>query len=98
MKNFVFIVVAVVWVAVFSPLHLGNEYLRSSTFDTVTVQRRETVWHIAHRYAADEKKVPALIEAIIEVNGLSPDGALRVGQRLQVPVLRQDGVARVAER
>jgi hypothetical protein len=40
-----------------------------------------------------------LQKAIIEVNGLEPDGSsLRVGQRLQVPVLKKTTGTQMAEK
>lgn len=98
MKKMMWAVLAVVWVVFFSPFHLTNAYLRSSTFDTVTVERRETVWQIAGRYTEDERNIRSLVEAIIEVNALSPDGAIRVGQRLRVPVLKKDAGPQLATR
>lgn len=98
MNKTIWAVLAVVWVVFFSPFHLTNAYLRSSTFDTVTVERRDTVWQIAGRYTEDEGNIRALVEAIIEVNALSPDGAIRVGQRLRVPVLKKDVGPQLATR
>ena len=98
MKKMMGTVLAVIWVIFFSPLHLTNAYLRSSDFDTVTVERQETVWQIAGRYTADEKNIRSLVEAIIEVNALSPDGAIRAGQRLRVPVLKGETGPQLAHR
>ncbi len=71
------------------PFHLCNDYLRSADFDTVKVARKDSVWTIASRYTTKEEDARELVEAIIEVNGLSADGALRTGQNLRVPVLRE---------
>ena len=73
-----------------APFHLGNAYLRSSDFDTVTVKLNESVWSIAERYTTDTSQVHTLMEAIIEVNGLPADGMVRAGQELRVPVLGQE--------
>ena len=62
------------------------------------VERQETVWQIAGRYTADEKNIRSLVEAIIEVNALSPDGAIRAGQRLRVPVLKGETGPQLAHR
>ena len=72
-----------------SPFHLGNDYLRSADFDTVKVSRKDSVWTIASRYTAKAEDARELAEAIIEVNGLAADGALRVGQSLRIPILRE---------
>lgn len=98
MKKVISAVLAVVWVVFFSPFHLTNAYLRSSVFDTVTVERQETVWQIAGRYTEDEGHIRSLVEAIIEVNALSPDGAIRAGQRLRVPALKADAGPQFAHR
>lgn len=98
MKKAMWAVLAVVWLFFFSPLHLTNAYLRSGAFDTVTVERRDTVWQIAGRYTTDEGNMRALVEAIIEVNALSPDGAIRPGQRLRVPVLKSEKEPQFATR
>ena len=76
-------VFALIWMGV-SALHLTNPYLRSSDFIEVSVMRGENV---ARRYATRETMAEQLEEAIIEVNGLAPDGAVSVGRRLQIPVL-----------
>ena len=83
--------------AALSPLHLENDFLRSADFDTVEVARRDSVWKIAARYTARAEDAKELAEAIIEVNGLSADGELRVGQRLRIPILK-DRLPKVAER
>ena len=81
-------VFALIWMGI-SALHLTNPYLRSSDFIEVSVMRGESVWTIARRYAAKETMAEQLEEAIIEVNGLAPDGAVAAGRRLQIPVLEQ---------
>ncbi len=82
------VLMAVLLVTV-SSFGLCNDYLRTADFDTVTVSARDSVWIIASRYTDREEDVRALAEAIIEVNGLPADGALRAGQSLQVPILRE---------
>lgn len=84
-------------VAIASPFHLRNDYLRSADFDTVEVARRESVWTIASRYTAKAEDARELVEAIIEVNGLPADGALQAGQSLRIPMLR-DRLPKMAER
>jgi len=79
-------VFALIWMGV-SALHLTNPYLRSSEFIEVNVSRGENIWTIARKYAIKETMAEQLEEAIIEVNGLAPDGAVTAGRRLRVPVL-----------
>ena len=79
-------VFALIWMGV-SALHLTNPYLRSSDFIEVSVSRGENVWTIARKYATKETMAEQLEEAIIEVNGLTPDGAVTAGRRLRVPLL-----------
>ena len=79
-------VFALIWMGV-SALHLTNPYLRSSEFIEVSVSRGENVWTIARRFATKETMAEQLEEAIIEVNGLAPDGAVAAGRRLRVPVI-----------
>ena len=83
-------VFALIWMGV-SALHLTNPYLRSSEFIEVSVSRGENVWTIARRFATKETMVEQLEEAIIEVNGLAPDGAVAAGRRLRVPVIEPTG-------
>lgn len=83
------VLLMLVTAAALSPLHLGNDFLRSSDFDTVEVGRKDSVCAIAARYTEKTEDAKELAEAIIEVNGLSADGALRVGQRLRIPVLKE---------
>ena len=79
-------VFALIWMGV-SALHLTNPYLRSAEFIEVSVMRGENVWTIARKYATKETMAEQLEEAIIEVNGLAPDGTVAAGRRLQIPVL-----------
>ena len=79
-------VFALIWMGV-SALHLTNPYLRSADFIEVSVMRGENVWTIARKYATKETMAEQLEEAIIEVNGLAPDGTVAAGRRLQIPVL-----------
>ena len=79
-------VFVLIWMGV-SALHLTNPYLRSAEFVEVSVMRGENVWTIARKFATKETMAEQLEEAIIEVNGLSPDGAVAAGRRLRVPVL-----------
>ena len=81
-------VIALVWMGI-SALHLTNPYLRSADFVEVSVAHGESVWSIAQTYSAKESTAKDLEEAIIEVNGLAPDGAVAAGRRLQIPVLEQ---------
>ena len=79
-------VFALIWMGV-SALHLTNPYLRSAEFIEVSVMRGENVWTIARKYTTKETMAEQLEEAIIEVNGLAPDGTVAAGRRLQIPVL-----------
>ena len=79
-------VFALIWMGV-SALHLTNPYLRSAEFVEVSVMRGENVWTIARKFATKETMAEQLEEAIIEVNGLAPDGSVAAGRRLQIPVL-----------
>ena len=79
-------VCALIWMGI-SALHLTNPYLRSADFIEVQVSRGENVWSIARRYATRETMAEQLEEAIIEVNGLAPDGSVAAGRRLRVPVI-----------
>ena len=98
MKKILGAILTIVWMIYFSPLHLDNAYLHSHTFERVTVERQDTVWNIAGRYTRDEGNIQKLVEAIIEVNGLTPDAAIRAGQSLQVPVLEKATTQQLAER
>lgn len=87
-----FVFFALVTLLSLSPLHLSNHYLRCTDFDVVVARDADSVARIASRYTNDPQQVERLAEAIIDVNGLPPDGALRVGQNVRVPVLpRQEG-------
>ena len=98
-KKLLWIAALVLLLAVVSPFNLTNEYLRAGDFDTVIVKQNDSVWTLARRYTTDETHAMDLQKAIIEVNGLEPDGSnLRVGQRLQVPVLKQTTGTQMAEK
>lgn len=98
-KRFFQLAVILVAAAAFMPFHLTNDYLRSSDFDTVTIKQNDSVWSLAARYTTNEKRAAELRQAIIEVNGLAPDGSgLRLGQQLQVPVLGRSESPQVAEK
>ena len=98
-KRLMQLVVVVLLFAVVSPFQLSNEYLRTSDFDTVTIRQDDSVWNLARRYTADQNKAKDLQQAIIEVNGLKPDGSnLRVGQQLQVPVIKKTSGTQLAKK
>lgn len=88
MKKLMGIILLVLVMLAVSPLHLGNAYLRTSRFDTVTVVRGENVWLIAERYAKKADEVPEVAEAIIEVNSLDSEARIREGQQLRIPVIK----------
>ena len=98
MKKWMMIAAAALYLIMFPPFHLNNAYLCSDTFDTVTVSRHESVWDIAGRYTVNGNQARKLTEAIIEVNDLSSDGAVRSGQKLRVPVLVKQLPPQLAER
>ena len=84
--GFVLGVFALIWMGV-SALHLTNPYLRSSDFIEISVARGENIRIIARKYTTREVMAEQLEEAIIEVNGLTPDGTVYAGRRLWIPVL-----------
>ena len=81
-------IMAVVLACLWSPLQFGNEYLRSSSFEKVTVAQGESLQDIATRYTADPAKQKTLIEAISEVNALPKGEQLPAGWKLLVPVIK----------
>ncbi len=99
-KQMCVLAVAAIMLSVLSAFQLGNPYLRSDNFETITVQRQESVWDIASRYSADNKQIRCLTDAIIEINALSHDAEVKAGQQLQVPLLPRanDSLTKVAER
>lgn len=88
MKKFIWVLLIVFSIAV-APLHLGNAYLQSSDFTSVTVQKNENITSIASRYANDPKEVKKLAEAIKEINSLDNDSAIRTGQNIKIPLLHK---------
>ena len=81
------------------PFHLTNRYLHSHDFDTVVIMHDDSVWSLARRYTTDEKQASELQQAIIDVNGLAPDGSgLYVGQNIRVPVLARSAEQELAEK
>lgn len=79
---------AVVLACLWSPLQLGNEYLRSSSFEKITVAHGESLNDIALRYTQDPEKQKSLIDAIAEVNALPKGERLPVGWKLLIPVIK----------
>ena len=99
MKRLTGIILFVGFLVAMAPLHLSNAYLRSVDFETITVGQNESVWSIAARYTTDAQQADSLREAIVEVNGLDGEAAIRYGQTLRVPVLaRQSPGAQLAEK
>ena len=96
MKKLAVVALVGVLLTLAAPFHLGNAYLRSSDFAVVTVNRNESVWTIAERYTRNAAQSQVLMEAIIEVNGLAPDGSVRAGQKLRIPLLEQTLPSQVA--
>ena len=87
MKKLMGIILMVLMIMLASPLHLGNAYLRTSRFDVVKVERGESVWTIAEKYAKDSSEVSEMAVAIIEVNGLDNEGSIKAGQKIRIPII-----------
>lgn len=83
--------ISIIFLAV--PMHLGNHYLRASEFDTVTIQANECIWDIAGKYTVNTEDKAELVEAICEINDISPSDIVKPGQLIQVPVIdRAEGI------
>lgn len=87
MKKLTVVVFVMLLICAAAPLKLGNAYLRTSRFDEITVESGDNVWLIAERYTGKKSEVPAMAEAIIEVNGLNSEAAIRAGQTLRIPLV-----------
>ena len=83
-KLFVIMLIAF---AALGPLHLNNAYLRSSSFDTVTIRQGESLHTLADKYTVNAGDKEKLVEAICDINNIPADSVLQTGRRLQVPVL-----------
>lgn len=81
---------AAIFACLWSPLKFHNEYLRSSSFEKITVSRGESLQDIAGRYTADPEKQESLMDAIAEVNVLPKGEPLPVGWKLLIPVIKQN--------
>lgn len=79
---------AAVFACLCFPLKFHNEYLRSSSFEKITVSQGESLQDIAGRYTADPEKQESLMDAIAEVNVLPRGEPLPVGWKLLIPVIR----------
>ena len=88
MKNIV--IALLIGLALLSPFNLTNSYLRASEFDTVVLQQGDTVEVIAGRYTSDSSQLEELTVAIKEINDIKSDRDMRVGRRLQVPVINEE--------
>ena len=83
--------ISIIFLAV--PMHLGNHYLRASEFDTVTIQANECIWDIAGKYTVNTEDKAELVEAICEINDISPSDVVKPGQLIQVPLIdRAEGI------
>ena len=87
MRKLIWVVMMVLVMMAFAPLHLGNAYLRTSRFDVIRVERGENVWSISERYVKQHADIPKMAEAIIEVNSLDNEGNIRTGQTLRIPIV-----------
>ena len=88
MKNIV--IALLIGLALLSPFNLTNSYLRASEFDTVVLQQGDTVEVIAGRYTSDSSQLEELTVAIKEINDIKSDRDMRVGRRLQIPVINEE--------
>jgi hypothetical protein len=88
MKNIV--ITFLIGLALLSPFNLTNSYLRASEFDTVVLQQGDTVEAIAGRYTSDSSRLEELTVAIKEINDIKSDRDMRVGRRLQIPVINEE--------
>jgi len=71
----------------FVPVHLANEYLQCTEYSYVTVKNGESLWVIAEKYVSNGKDIRELIAAIHQLNELDSNGNLVPGQVLKIPVL-----------
>lgn len=83
--------------AAFSPLHLNNEYLRTSHFDKVTLTQEQNISALADKYTVNSKDKEKLVEAICEINDLSSDASVPAGRSLQIPRLTSPAEVQVAQ-
>lgn len=90
-------VISLIFFAAFSPLHLNNEYLRCSSFDTVTIRTGDTIHSIAGRYTVNEYDREKLVEAISDINGLPIEGILPAGRSIHVPVLASASMGQLVQ-
>lgn len=83
--------------AAFSPLHLNNEYLRTSQFDKITITQEQNISALADKYTVNPDDKEKLVEAICEINDLSSDAPVPAGRSLQIPLLTAPAETQVAQ-
>ena len=57
-------------------------------YESVEIQRGDTIWDIAKEYKAEGQKTEQMVDAICEVNGLKTAN-IRTGENIIVPVTRK---------
>ena len=57
-------------------------------YESVEIQRGDTIWDIAKEYKAEGQKTEQMVDAICEVNGLKTAN-IRTGENIIVPVTRE---------
>lgn len=82
------IVAIILGVMLLSPFHLGNSYLRCSDFESVVIHQGDTLETIAGRYTVNEVEAKELQEAICEINDIRDAKSIKVGRRIDVPVMK----------
>ncbi len=91
-----FAIMIIAFVA-YGPLHLNNEYLRTSHFDRVTITQEQNISALADKYTVNPQDKEKLVEAICEINDLSADASIPVGRSLQIPLLTTPVETQVAQ-
>ena len=66
----------------------GEKGVQTKTYyECVMVQRGDSLWEIAEEYKMDGEKTEHMVEAILELNGLSNTN-IQAGESIIVPVTR----------
>ena len=84
-KN-VFLLLTLALILCLGTFAMGRE--TKTYYESVEIQRGDTIWDIAKEYKAEGQKTEQMVDAICEVNGLKTAN-IRTGENIIVPVTRK---------
>jgi LysM repeat protein len=80
------IMTAILLVCLFLPQRISRASVENEQIAVVTVEKGDTIWHIAAKHSSDSEDVREKVAAIRKLNNLDKMLIIYAGQQIKVPV------------